>query len=122
MVYSPGASAGRLSNMRTTDRWCKKRISINHDTWTPIAPPLDFDYVALRCDTSEVTLRTALNDAGTEDTLEPNVQDGVMGAQVLRYFHNSEGTFHPVRFKKDLPICFVKSTAASATLVVTWVL
>lgn len=108
--------------MRVDKRWVKQRVTVSHDDWTPIVPPMDFDYLAFRCDSSALLYRTDVADEDTEDSLAQYAQDGVTGSFSVRYFHNTIGTLVRCRFQADVPVCYVKSVAASAVVVVTWIL
>lgn len=108
--------------MRQDRRWVKQRVEVNNADWTPIVPPLDFDYFGFRCDTSALVYRTAQDDESTEDTVSQYVQDGVIATMILRFYRPVGGILIRCRFKAGLPVCYVKSVSPTATAIVTWVL
>jgi hypothetical protein len=101
-------------------RWRKARVVVNSSNWTPIVAPDDYDFMALRCDTSALVYRTDQDDPDTEDEMPAAVQDGVTGANTgphLNWAHNNRS-----RFRKGTPVCYVKSSQITATVVITWIL
>jgi hypothetical protein len=101
-------------------RWRKARVAVNASEWTPLVAPDDYDFLALRCDTSALIYRTDKDDPDTEDQMPAAVQDGVTGANTgphLNWAHNNRS-----RFRKGVTVCYVKSAQATATVIITWIL
>lgn len=95
--------------------YVKLAVAITNSEWTPVVAPMDCNYFAIRCATSHVTTRTDAADAATEDALEEDVQDGVIGGYLAIPSRQR-------RFRQGETVVYVKSDATTAVLITTWVL
>ncbi len=94
--------------------YSKTRVTVNTTEWTAIVAPVSCNYFALRnLEGSELLIRTSKDDPNTEDVLEANEFETVMGP--TKFF----GEFH--RFNAGETILWVKATSGSGPVVATWV-
>ena len=107
--------------MAVGQRWVKARLTVNEEDWTPVVPPSDMDYVALRCDEAAIKIRTDPDDADTEDTLAAGVQDGVASGNASNYVGHEHARWRVTNSGSDVA-CYIQSTDGEQTVVVTWVL
>lgn len=106
-------------------RYGKKQIEVNADNWTPISIDADCDFFSLRCTTSDLLMRTNVDDASTEDIVSQGTQDGVtVGSGSAAGISTGSGGPYVVgpRFLADSALCFIKSVQPTAIVRLTWVL
>jgi hypothetical protein len=101
-------------------RWVKQRVAVTNSDWTPITPAHPREYFAMRCDSSAIILRTDKDDPDTEDAFGQYAEESVMGSGIA-VWDSEYGTAKSFRFPAGVPVCWVKSVEATATVVVTWV-
>ncbi len=98
--------------------YVKSRFAITTTDWTAITAPVDANYFALKnADGSALLLRSDMNDSQTEDTLAAGGQETVTSGPNLSFI--SQGR---PRFSSGSTVLWVKATAGTGPVIVTWVL
>lgn len=109
--------------MAVGQRFVKARLMVNEEDWTPVVPPSDMDYLAIRCEDSAIKIRTDPDDANTEDTIPAGIQDGVASSNTSNYVGHEHARWRVTNSGADVA-CYLQSPegAGEQTVIITWVL
>ena len=110
--------------MAVGQRFVKARLTVNESDWTPVVPPSDMDYLAIRCEASAIKIRTDPDDANTEDEIPAGIQDGVASSNTSNYVGHEHARWRR-RSAEDVDVaCYLQSPAGQGeqTVILTWVL
>jgi hypothetical protein len=92
-----------------------QRISINATDWTPITATMRCNYWTVRCDDSDMKIRTNAADDVTEDTIKAGMQEGVTSAAAFGI--SADSPFRPYRYPSGQVLCYLQSVSGDRTVI-----